>query len=112
MPLDIWRHVLVMGIGAGQRWIIGMGKGVVPVQLLLVRIGSPAVLLAIWSTWPIEINQSMRHFVTVTFDHVQLEVEKLLNAEDDIASKKTRPSTRPNKEPDAMYTSVDRWIDG
>jgi hypothetical protein len=60
----------------------------------------------------VQIDLGARDFVAVTFNNVQLEVEKLLNAEDDIPAKKTRPSTRPNKEPDAMYTSVDRWIDG
>lgn len=45
MMLDVWRNVLVMGMSALEKWVIGVRLRVIPIQFLVVSPDFIAVLI-------------------------------------------------------------------
>jgi hypothetical protein len=94
MVLDIGGNMLVVRVGAGKRRVIRMRKRIVPVELLLVGIGRPAILGSIRDVlW----GPGARNLVAVALDHPQLKVQMLLYTEGNPAFEKEHPLHAPKK---------------
>ena len=65
---DIRGDVLVVGIGTGERGILGMGERIVPVELFLVGVGCPAILGSPWGVWHIQRSPGARDLVAIALD--------------------------------------------
>jgi len=102
MMLDVWQHVLMVGIRAGQRWVIWMREGVVPVELLFAGIGRSAVLGSSGEVGSIRWNVSARDLVAVAFDDAQLKVEVFLHAEGNATIEDDHPFYSPEERADGM----------
>lgn len=66
MMLNVWINVLVVGMAAGERWIVGVFLRIIPIELLRF---SP-------------------NFIAITFDNGILKVNPFFDKETDIVFKK------------------------
>jgi hypothetical protein len=83
--------MLVVRIGAGQRRVVRVGKGIVLIKLLFMRIRRPTILSCIREIGLIRRDMGTRDLVAIAFDYSQLEIEVLLYTEDDGLSKDKHP---------------------
>ena len=74
-----------------------MGKGVIPVQFVFVRVTCAAIVLCGWQVRLICWRVGMGNLVAITFDDAQFKIEPFLNAEDNVALEKDHALDAPEQ---------------